>query len=699
MTETIGKVSLDLSKYPGEDFYSEGASEDLLLELVKNNEPGDYNRVIAENAGWSTLYHLSEIRGNIADFLPITKQDKVLEVGAGCGAITGAISKKAGSVTCIELSKKRSLINAYRNRDKDNIAIKVGNFQDIEKDLEKDYDCIMLIGVFEYAASYIQDEKPYEKFLEILLSHLKEGGRLVIAIENKYGLKYFAGCREDHLGEFYAGIEGYAVDSFVKTFSRDELRRLATESGCSVKEYYPFPDYKLPFTIYSENRLPQVGELHKSAPNFDNTRIAAFDEGKAFDEIIEDGKFPFFSNSFLFMLQKGASKNDEPKRWAIYSKHSNERSLECAIRTDIEQDEDGKRYVVKYPLTDNANEHIASMNKKYQMLSKQYEQSVFIPNKYKQLDNAAEFEYLEGDTLEKLIAEKILSRRQEEALAIIDRYVKAVRGLCPDGMKMAIANVDLIFSNIMPLSEKVFEDRWTVVDYEWTFEQETEADYIIYRAFKYLLMEVPAAASLGLFSKYGITEEKIKSYEAEELALQQRIAGDRLSLIGFHSIFGKDAFKISDMVSAVSRLERRDRVKVYTDLGGGFSEKDTCYYCAKVSEGNVLSLSIPVPEGARAIRLDPTDYACMVKYMKIPAGDTLVNGRSLGDGVVFYKDADPQIIFNNIQGQKLLDIEYKIDALDSDFAKAVGEAVYEGTARRGKADLFRKKSPYEKFTV
>ena len=33
--EKIGKVSLDLTKYPGEDFYCDGAVEDELLEIVK----------------------------------------------------------------------------------------------------------------------------------------------------------------------------------------------------------------------------------------------------------------------------------------------------------------------------------------------------------------------------------------------------------------------------------------------------------------------------------------------------------------------------------------------------------------------------------------------------------------------------------------------------------------------------------------
>ena len=46
---------------------------------------------------------------------------------------------------------KRSLINAYRHQEADNITIKVGNFQEVEQHLEQKYDVITLIGVFEYA--------------------------------------------------------------------------------------------------------------------------------------------------------------------------------------------------------------------------------------------------------------------------------------------------------------------------------------------------------------------------------------------------------------------------------------------------------------------------------------------------------------------------------------------------------------------
>lgn len=303
LEEKVGNVVLDLSLYSGSDLYSEGASEDELLEAVKAHKPSEYNNLIKEKKTWSFLYHLSHLRGNIVEWIPQLYDAEVLEIGAGCGAVTGALAKHAKKVTCVELSKKRSLINAHRNKELDNIEIRVGNFEDIEKKLDKKFDIITLIGVFEYADSYINAKEPYIQFLEIIKKHLKKDGKIVIAIENKFGLKYWAGCREDHLGEYYKGIEGYQNVSGVKTFSKTELEEIFKQCGFKQSEFfYPYPDYKLPVAVYSDDYLPKVGELQMNKRNFDGERIVAFDESKVFDNIIKDGMFPFFSNSFLVIL-------------------------------------------------------------------------------------------------------------------------------------------------------------------------------------------------------------------------------------------------------------------------------------------------------------------------------------------------------------------------------------------------------------
>ena len=290
MKEKIGNVVLDYEFYPGKDLYSDGAVEEELLEIASNHKGEEFNRIIAEKKSWPVLYHFSHVRNNITDWLPISKKDKVLEIGSGCGAVTGSLAKKAGRVTCIDLSKMRSRINAYRHQELKNIEIMVGNFQDIEKTLPSDYDYITLIGVFEYSEGYIGTDNPYVDMLRIISGHLKPGGKLVIAIENRFGLKYWAGCTEDHVGTYFEGIEGYPNTNGVRTFTRKELEEIFREADLDTFTfYYPYPDYKFPMYVYSDMWLPKVGELREINYNFDRQRVRLFDETRTYNSILENG--------------------------------------------------------------------------------------------------------------------------------------------------------------------------------------------------------------------------------------------------------------------------------------------------------------------------------------------------------------------------------------------------------------------------
>ena len=99
MLEEIGKVKLDYSKYCGEDLYCDGAVENELLDIARNLSPVEYAGVIEERKSWPILYHLSPLRENIVDWIPMGKSDKVLEVGSGCGAsIRSAVPATSGGI-------------------------------------------------------------------------------------------------------------------------------------------------------------------------------------------------------------------------------------------------------------------------------------------------------------------------------------------------------------------------------------------------------------------------------------------------------------------------------------------------------------------------------------------------------------------------------------------------------------------------
>lgn len=305
MEEMIGNVKLDYSLYSGADLYSDGDIEDEMLKITMEHDEAEYDDIIRERKNWPILYHLSKKRQNIIEWMPFDKNMDILEIGSGCGAITGILAERSGHVTCIELSKKRSLINANRNKKYDNIEIKVGNFKDIEPTLTRRYDYITLIGVLEYAKLYIVADNPYVEFLKTIYSHLKEDGTVVIAIENRLGLKYWAGCQEDHMEKYFIGIEGYGEGDNIQTFTKSELEEICKDAGFhAIEFYYPYPDYKFPERIYTDIYLPKKGELSNNINNLDKMRMLYFQETKAFNSIIEEGLFPQFSNSYLLVLKK-----------------------------------------------------------------------------------------------------------------------------------------------------------------------------------------------------------------------------------------------------------------------------------------------------------------------------------------------------------------------------------------------------------
>lgn len=305
MIEKIGNVILNLDYYNSDgNIYNEGDDvENKVLETVQQTD--DYSETLAKDNRWPILYQLSKQREVIIEPMQIGKQDYVLEVGAGMGAVTGAIARRCKKVDCVELSKRRSLANAYRNRNYDNIEIQVGNFKDIP--ICRQYDVVTLIGVLEYAQAYIGGKNPYSDLLKKIASCLKPGGRLYIAIENRLGLKYFAGCAEDHIGKPFAGIDGYGSVQFVKTFSRSQLEMLLLENGFgSLYFYYPYPDYKLPTVIYSDDYMPNETFSINPFVNYDSDRLVCFDERKAYQTLIGTKELKMLANSFLVEAVKSS---------------------------------------------------------------------------------------------------------------------------------------------------------------------------------------------------------------------------------------------------------------------------------------------------------------------------------------------------------------------------------------------------------
>ena len=181
----------------------------------------------------------------------------------------------------------------------------------------------------------------------------------------------------------------------------------------------------------------------------------------------------------------------------IYSKFSNERNRELAIRTDILQDENKKRSVRKTPLFPEGVPHVLHSVEWERRLADKYKDTCISLNHGDKEGNSVRFEYLEGKTLETVLDELYLEGDYQELLELFRRYVETIRKangnkkfVVTDEFEYIfgsffinqeltaadISNIDMVVGNII-----IDGDRWNVIDYEWTFDFPVPVNFIIFR--------------------------------------------------------------------------------------------------------------------------------------------------------------------------------------------------------------------------
>jgi len=282
--------------------YHDSAEETLLkfFDKPQSQKEKEIVDILNNNPIWPVLYHLSPQRKFLLSWYPFKKNASLLEVGAGCGALTGLFCEKVKKVVAVELTDERAEIIKKRYADKKNLKVFAGNFNQLP--LKDKFDYITLIGVLEYQGRYAESNNPYLNFLKKVKNYLKKNSTLFIAIENKIGLKYLAGGKEDHYGNLFESIENYPSYDGIKTFTKKELTNLLKNAGFNrIKFYYPFPDYKLPYWILTDESLNlniPVSYLSQII-DYANPREFIFNESVFANSLVKDKILTHFSNSFL----------------------------------------------------------------------------------------------------------------------------------------------------------------------------------------------------------------------------------------------------------------------------------------------------------------------------------------------------------------------------------------------------------------
>ena len=270
-----------------------------LLNIIKT-EP-DLERFLTHESDWEYLYNLSKIRWNVLEWFEFDADGTLLELGAGCGALTGLFSERLQSVVALTATEEEKTVNQARNASYDNLTILTEEEFDsinrakedaetasmssdtdggkLETVLQKsDFDYVTIIGDFNLNK------------LQQAAAALKNGGTLIIATDNKYAMKYWSGDERPENTTLYTKSQ--------------LLGQIKYRGFDNIKFYYPIPDYIFPMEIYSEKNLPKKGDIRTATPSYLKDKILTLDEVKTFDMVIEDRKFEEYANSFIVVAQK-----------------------------------------------------------------------------------------------------------------------------------------------------------------------------------------------------------------------------------------------------------------------------------------------------------------------------------------------------------------------------------------------------------
>jgi len=334
--------------------YSDGQTAERYLEKVLNkanelsSDSFELERFIKD---WSSEYHLSRKRAQLLSCFEFDRSKKVLEVGCGCGAITRFLGETFDHVLAIEGSPVRSRLARLRTKDMQNVSIICAPFQELK--FREHFDIIFCIGVYEYSNAFVAAPDPYDTVLQYFHNALTADGILVIAIENQFGLKYFASRREDHTGIKFDGLEGYPhFPEKAKTFGYQDLEDRLQKYFAQTRFYFPYPDYKLPSCILSKQFFEKVksGELiaNLSFRDYFYNQKPMFDEKLVLIELDKNNQLPFFSNSFLVFADK--TRISSTRFNCLGLTYTTDRVKKFQTVTRFVEDENGSIWAEKEPI-------------------------------------------------------------------------------------------------------------------------------------------------------------------------------------------------------------------------------------------------------------------------------------------------------------------------------------------------------------
>lgn len=457
----------------------------------------------------------TKLRENILSWYPFKNDSKILEVGANQGEITGVLCRKCKEVYCIEedKEKQKNIKNRHKNFKNLNVLADTNELEENEK-----FDYITYIGYLEKVDNLTEELINIKKYL-------KEDGKILIAMDNRYGLKYFTKTNQ----------KGENINNLFekKLYSLEGLIYKIEQAGFKNKKiYYPMPDYKLANVIFTDKTPMTKDELSRNITYYDEDTIKFYDENELYRNLLKENGENFYkiANSFFIEIFNGEFEENNIKLVTF----SNMRKEEYKLITIVKED-----FVYKYAENDKSIGHLNDVKEIIEILKQSKINTLDSYN-----DECVISKYVDGLTVDKVIVELLKEEKKEEAINLMKSFKQELltklektneEGNIFDKYNI-IYNREKIKNSIIVkygLWDAIFQNCFYINNQFYFYDQEWEErnvplDFILYRTIKYfprLAKHMPVDETYKI---WGIDKDMLEIYEELDNKIQEEIRNDEI---------------------------------------------------------------------------------------------------------------------------------------------------------------------------
>ena len=166
--------------------------------------------------------------------------------------------------------------------------------------ISADYNYVIMVGVLEYS------KKPDEA-LARLRRFLLPNGKLLLAMDNRLGIRYFCGDRDIFTDRNFDSIENYTRINLAdrdqldgRTYAKSEIIAMLEGAGFDNYRFYSvFPEISSPQVLFAEDYLPEEELEVRIFPQYHYPDTVFLEEERLYTTLITNGLFHAMANGYF----------------------------------------------------------------------------------------------------------------------------------------------------------------------------------------------------------------------------------------------------------------------------------------------------------------------------------------------------------------------------------------------------------------